>query len=643
MFDLFRSREKSVRILLGGLLVLVALSMLTYLIPSYGDGSSASSTNVIASVGGDAVTVLDMQKVIQGTLKNRQLPPSAIATFIPQMVQEAITEKALAYQAQQMGLQVSDADVAFTIRQTIPQLFPDGKFVGRDSYAALLAQQDLTIDQFEADLKRQILVQRLRDIAVEGTVITPQEIETEYKKKNEKIKIQYVKLVSDKFKAEATPSEDDIDKYYKTNAASFTVPEKKNLVVLLADQTKLTESLTPTDQELQAMYNMNQQQFQTPERVQLVHILINTQGKTGADEAALKAKADDLLKQVRAGANMTELVKKYSDDPGKVQNNGEYWVQKDSGMVQEFKDAAFRLKPGESDIVKSTYGYHVMKVLKHEDAHLKSFAEAKADLTNQWRAQRVGQIMQQISDKAQPELQKDPTHPDKVAAEFHMQMIAADNVPPDGTVPEVGVNADFTQSLAGLKVNEVSQPVALPGNKLAFAVVTGIVPARPQTLDEARASIKDTITGTRLNRLVQEKANDLLSKAKSTGDLEKTAKAMGLEVKTSNEFGRTDTVEGLGSATYLQDGFRTPDGGFFGPVAITDGQIVAKVLQHVAPDMSQLSSQKNQIRDDLKGQKARDRNSLFEAGVRDTLIKQGKLKVNEKELQKLIATYQTGG
>jgi peptidyl-prolyl cis-trans isomerase D len=643
MFDLFRSREKSVRILLGALLVLVALSMLTYLVPSYDTGAANTSDTVIATVGGDTITMLDMQKLIQDTLKARQLPPSAVATFIPQMVQEAITEKALAYQARQLGLEVSDADVAVTIRQTIPNLFPDGKFVGKDAYASVLAQQNLTIEQFENDLKRQILIHRLQDIAVEGTVVTPQEIEAEYKKKNEKIKIQYVKLLSDKYKAEAAPSADEIQKYYQANTARFTVPEKKNLVILLADQAKLMQTLTPTDNELQAMYNLNKQQFQTPERVQVVHILINTQGKTPAEDAKLKAKADDLLKQVRAGANVTELVKKNSDDPGKVQNNGEYWVQQDSGMVPEFKAAAFRLKPGESDVVKTTYGYHVMKVLKHEDAHLKSFQEAKPDLTTQWRTQRVGTLMQQISDKAQAELQKDPTHPEKVAAEFNMQLVPVDAVAPDAALPEIGVSADFNQSLIGLKQGEVSQPVALPGNKLALAVVNGIVPARPQTLDEARDSIKDTLSGSRLTRLVQEKATELMSKAKSMGDLEKAAKSMGLEVKTTAEFGHTGTVEGLGTATYLQDGFRTPDGGLFGPIAIPDGQVVAKVTQHIAPDMSQLDAQRVQIRDDLKSQKARDRNSLFEAGVRDMLIKQGKLKVEQQALQKLIASYQTGG
>jgi peptidyl-prolyl cis-trans isomerase D len=643
MFDLFRSREKSVRILLGALLGLVGLSMLTYLVPTYNQGGSSASDNVVATVGGDTITMLEMQKLIQGTMRNRQLPASALATFIPQMVQEAITDRALAYQAAQLGFQVSDADVATTIRQTVPNLFPDGKFVGKETYAAMLAQQDMTIQDFENDLKRQVLVQRLRQVAMEGTVVSPQEIESEYKKKNEKIKIQYVKLATDKFKAEATPTADDVQKYYQANSARYTVPEKKNLVVLLADQVKMSESLKPTDNELQALYNMNKQSFQVPERVQVVHILVNNQGKSPEEDAKLKAKADDLLKQVRNGANITELVKKNSDDPGKATNNGEYWVQQDSGMVPEFKAAAFRLKPGESEVVKTTYGYHVMKILKHEDAHLRTFDDAKADLTTQWKTQRVSAMMQQISDKVQGDLQKDPTHPEAVAAKYNMQVVKADNIAPNAAVPEVGVNSDFEQSITGLKPGEVSQPVVLPGNKLALAVVSSITPSRVQTFDEAKDAIREYFISTKVNTLVVTKAAELIAKAKSMGgDLEKAAKSMGLDVKTSEEFGRTGTVEGLGTATYLQDGFRTADGGVFGPIAIPDGQVVARVVSHVSPDMAQLDAQRNQIRDDLKSQKARDRNALFEAGVRDQLIKAGKLKVNPQALQRLMANYQTG-
>jgi peptidyl-prolyl cis-trans isomerase D len=187
----------------------------------------------------------------------------------------------------------------------------------------------------------------------------------------------------------------------------------------------------------------------------------------------------------------------------------------------------------------------------------------------------------------------------------------------------------------------VSQPVAIAGDKVAVAVVTEVMPARPATLDEVQSQVKDAIIQARMVTAVQKHASELMEKAKALGDLAKAAKSMGLESKTSAEFTRTGTVEGLGSATYVTDAFVKPDGSLIGPLNIPDGTVIARVISHVQPDMSKLPEQRDAIRDDLKSQKARDRNSLFEAGVRDALIKEGKVKIHQEVINRLIANYRT--
>src|SRR5207253_3260912 len=137
-------------------------------------------------------------------------------------------------------------------------LFPDGKFVGNAQYAALLAQQNMTVDQFEGDLRRQIMIARLRDIAIEGTVVTPAEIEASFKKKAERIKIEWVKLTADKYKAESAPSAAEMQAYFAANVSKYMTPEKRNLTMLLADQAKIEATLTPTDEDLNRIYTQNQ-------------------------------------------------------------------------------------------------------------------------------------------------------------------------------------------------------------------------------------------------------------------------------------------------------------------------------------------------------------------------------------------------
>ena len=98
-------------------------------------------------------------------------------------------------------------------------------------------------------------------------------------------------------------------------------------------------------------------------------------------------------------------------------------------------------------------------------------------------------------------------------------------------------------------------------------------------------------------------------------------------------------MEGLGSANYIQEGFRLPDGAIFGPIATPDGTVIAKVVSHVAPDMSKLAETKDAIRDEIKSQKARDRNGLFESGLREALMKKGKIKIHQDVMNRLIAQY----
>jgi peptidyl-prolyl cis-trans isomerase D len=642
MFDLFRSRDKAIRIMLGVLLGLVALSMLTYLIPNYDTGNTAND-QVVAQVGKEVITTSEVQKTLQNTMRNRQLPAEIMPNFVPQVVQDLITERALAYEAQRLGYQVTDQELSDTIKQMAPSLFPGGSFVGKEAYAAMLAQQNLSIGEFEDSLRRQILVNRLRNVAVEGVLVTPAEIDQEYKKKNERIKLQWVLLKADLYTKESQPTADEIKTYYDANKANYMTPERRNLAILLADQTKLEQSITPTDAQLQAMYNQNKEQYRTQERVDVRHILFKTEGKPATEEAAIKAKAQDVLKQARAGTDFAELAKKYSEDPGSAQNGGLYSGVTRGQMVAEFEQAAFALKPGQiSDLVKTQYGYHIVQGVKHDEAHLRTFDEVKGELAPQFKKQRATEQMQQIADKAQAALQKDPAHPEKVAADLGMELIQANGVESGKPVPQIGAAPDFEQSILTLKKGEISSPVALPNDRIALAVATDVMPPRPAGLEEVQNQIRDLMVRNRSNKAVQDHARELADKVKAAGgDLEKVAKSMGLTVKTSGDVERTGSVEGLGSVALLSDAFGLPEGSVFGPTNLTDGTVVGKVIQKSAADMSKLADQRASIRDEIKTQKQRDRNTLFEAGLRDALTKNKTIKIHQNAINSLIASYRS--
>ena len=554
-----------------------------------------------------------------------------------------ITQRALEYEAHRMGIVVSDQDVIDALRG-IPSFFQDGKFVGKEAYAAMLAQQGMSIDDFEADIRRQIMIETLRKVALEATLVTPAEIEQEFHKKNDQVVVQYVKITQDKYKKEAEPTTEEMQQYFKLNTARYQEPEAKNLVVLVADGDKLQQSLNPTDSDLQMAYNQNQANYRLPERLNERHILLMTQGKPASEDAKIKAKADDLVKQLRAGADFAEMAKKYSEDPGSASKGGEYDNVVRGQMAAEFEKASFSLKPmAISDPVKTQYGYHIIQVLTHEDARIKPFAEVKDELAKQWKQQRVTDAMQKISEKVQAAWQADPTHPEKVAADFGMQLVRADNVAPGATVPEVGTSSDFDQAIAALKTGEISQAVNPSPNKVAIAQVTAVIPPHPMTFDQAKSQIHDSMVNTKLAGLVQKNSKELVESAKANGgDLAKAAKALGLEAKTTAPFKQQAQVDGLGSANYVTDAFKDPAGTIMAPVPTPEATVVVKVVQHIDADVSQLPAQRDSIRDTIKTERVRDRNTMFEAGVVDQLVKEGVIKMHPEVVTRIVASFRGG-
>lgn len=643
MFDLFRNRESTKKYFMGGILLLVSASMLLYLVPSYNTGTTGSES-VVATIGSDTITEAETRRMIQNQMKGRQIPAEIVPNYVTPLIGQMVTDRALEYEARKLGIQISDQDVAYYLRDNFGNLFQDGKFVGKDVYAAMLAQQGMTIEGFEADLKRTMLTQTLRKVVMEGSIVTPAEIEQEFRKKNEQVQLQYVKLTQDKYKKEAEPTTEAMQQYYNTNKASYQQPETRNLVILVADGAKIEQSLNPTDAQLQAAYTQNLTNYRMPETINVRHILFMTQGKPAGDDAKIKAKAEDVVKQLRAGGDFAEMVKKYSEDTGSVAKGGEYDAVVRGQMDPAFEKVAFAIKPMTiSDPVKSQYGYHIIEVMSHQDARIKPFQEVKDDLAKQWKQQRVNDMMQKISDTAQAALQKDPDHPDKVAADLGMQVVHADNVGPGQPVPEVGASPDFDQAIAGLKKGDVSQAVSPAANKLVVAEATGINPARPSTFDEVKTQIHDNMVASKVASLVQKNAKDLSDAAKANGgDLAKAAKAMGLEVKTTEPFKDGANVDGIGSTNYVEEAFKSPAGTVMNPIPMGDGTLVAKVVQHVEPDMSKLAEQRDQIRESLKGERARDRNTMFETGLVDTLTKEGVIKLHPDVIARIISSFHTG-
>ncbi|MCS7316629.1 MAG: peptidyl-prolyl cis-trans isomerase, partial [Bryobacteraceae bacterium] len=393
-----------------------------------------------------------------------------------------------------------------------------------------------------------------------------------------------------------------------------------------------------------AAYQQRQDQYRTPERVHVRHILLKTTEKPKEEIPKIRARAEELLKQLRAGADFAELAKKNSEDPGSADKGGDLgWIVRGQ-TVQAFEDTAFSLKPKElSGVITTEYGFHIVQVLGRETARLKPLEEVRDELARDLKRQRVFELMQNLADQAVAELNKTPMQAAEVAARLNLPIIRVEKAAASDPIPGLTAGAEqIHRALAGLAKGRATPPIPIDNNKLAVAVLREVLPARPAELAEVEDKVREQLVNRKVQTLLEERARQVIEKARAAGgDLRKVAEATGFEFRTTQEFGPDGAADGIGPATSVIEAFLKPVGEIFGPVALGEQRFVCKLVARTEADMSKLAEQRSAILNDLKARKARERTELFVDSIRTRLVREGKVKIYEDVIRRIASAYTT--
>jgi peptidyl-prolyl cis-trans isomerase D len=636
MFDLFRSPDKVKKYILGGLLTIVALSMVTYLIPNYSMGTTTSSNPVLAEIGGRKITALEAQQMFQKYSSGR-IPPELAEIYLPQFVEQIVSTRSALYEAGRLGITATDDEALSSLVASYPQFFPNGSLASKDQFEAALAQQGITLQDVVDDAKDQVILRKLQGAVLGSIVVTPKEIEDEFRKKYERVRIQYIAFPPAKFRDQAKPTDEEVRKFYETAKSTFAQPQKLAYQVVVLDQEKVAATINVTDDQLRAAYSSALDNFRMPERVHARHILLKTDGKSDAEKKVLQAKAEDLLKQLKNGADFAELAKKNSQDGTAEQGGDLGWFVRNQ-MVPEFDTVAFTLKPKElSGVVTSQFGYHIIQVLDKEAAKLKPFEEVKDELAKEVRAQSVTDKMQTAGDEMHAALVKSPKSAAEVAKKYGADVITVPSASAGEAVPGLGVNPEIDSTLASMKPDDVSSLLVLPNNRMAVLVLNARIPGRPSEFSEVQAQIRDKLVNDKAAQMAADRAKDAAERLKKGEDINKIAKSMQLDVTTSSMFGRADSIDGLGPAASLEEAFSAPSGAVLGPLVVQARTVVAKVTEKADADLTALPVEHDALLAQLKQKKAQDRNTLLMDGILAKLTSEGKVVVNQKEIQNMVA------
>ena len=644
MFNLFRSGAKFTKYMLGGLLLIVAASMVTYLIPNTGltTASGNGTDNVLAEIGNYTVTSDEAKLALDRLINGGQLPREAADVYLPQLVDQMIRDRAAIYTFDKQGLTVSDEEVLTGLMTVYPQFFKDGKLVAPDQLEqSLQSQQGVTLAGGVQLMRQELLLRKVQNMAFASVVVTQGEVDQALIRKHQTAKIAYIAFPPAKFRDQVKTTPELLQQAFQRSRAAYMIPEKRSFQVLLADQAEVAKSMTTSDAQLRAAYAGSMDSFRTPERVKVRHILLMTQGKSDAEKKAALAKAQDLLKQIKAGADFGELAKKYSQDPGSAQNGGDLGFIVRGQTVPPFEKFVFSAKPKEiSDLVTTEYGYHIIQVSEKEPARVKPFEEVKDSIAEQLNKQGVNEKMQAMVDQARAALLKAPGSAADVAKQSGLELITVKDAPAGEPVPSVGAAPEIEGALSGMKPNDVSDPLLLTGNKIAIVVLNEKIAPQPAEFSAVEEKVRDQYITFASTGLANEASNKAAERARAGEDLAAIAKSYKLDLVTSSDVTMNDSIEGLGEVAGLPGLFTKPVGSIIGPTGVQARNIVFKILDRKTPNPSDYGNERDVAMQELKQQKARTMYDLFQDSLLQQVRDDGKLKIHQNAIQQLTASYQ---
>lgn len=594
-------------------LALVVLTFVVFYIPDFLTPRVGASPNaVVAEVEGEPITVAQFQRrynaqvaayrnAYGGQLNDQLLKQLGIDR---QILQQLVDEEAMVAEAVKQGFSVSDAEIRERIL-SLPGFQENGKFIGEQRYRTLLQMQNppLSTTDFERQLRRALQIEKLRNAVAGWMSVNDADVAAEYRRRNEKVKLDIVPVTAAAFKSEVTVSDADLNAYFEKSKEKYRVGEKRKIKYAIVNVDQVRNAIKVTDAEIEAFYQQNLQQYQTPAQVRASHILLKLEGK---DEKQVQALAEEIAKKAKAGADFAALAKQYSEDDSNKDTGGDLDYFGRGRMVAEFEQAAFAMKAGEiSNPVKTAFGYHIIKVVDNKPDTTRPVAEVRSEIEEQLKWQKAQAEAEKIA-KSLEGTMKTAADLDRIATERGLTTVETGLIQQTEPIQGVGSQPELSTRLFGMKEGEVT-PAMRVATGWVFGTVTGRQDAYVPTLDEVRARVIDDIKLERAGELAKQRAQEIAKELKSAKDFTAAAKRRGLEVKTTELLARGSAIPDFGMSEAIdQAAFALPQGGVSDAISTPTGTAVIRVVERVDVTDAEIEQGREQLREELINQR-RDR------------------------------------
>ena len=569
-------REKAQGAFAWIILIVICVPFALWGIQNYVDTGKEAA---VASVGDKDFYQRDVNKAYEQYAQNFQGMTVDEQLLKRQALDKLIKDEVLLQYAHAEGLVATDSSARDFIK-TLPYFQTEGKF-DEKRYKSLLGSQKISSAEFVNKIKSALIMEQFQRSIIDSSFATPYAIESFFKIQNQQRDVDYITVGLEKVVAQ--PSEQEIASYYQQHQDAYKLPEQVSVEYVELSLEDIAKKVVVTDDKLKAYYEEQKEQYSTPERRKISHILFAINAKTDDKAALSKAlKAEQDLKTKDFSALATEV----SDDKLSAKKGGDLGLFITGSMEKSFEEAASALKAGEvSKPVKSSFGYHLIKVTELVPGEVKAFDTVKAEVTKAYQKAQAENAFYEAGEKLTQMSYENPDNLQTVSEALSLTvkksgLFAKDKG--DGVAAEQKVR-DVAFSDEVLQGNN-STPVELGSDRLVVLRLLEHKPATVRELNSVKQDVIVALANDKAKQQVVEKANKIKQQLQAGETLQKVAADNKLTVKEANGLTKNKNAlpEQLSDAIFRAAKPVAGKTTSFG-VALATGEQVVVILKKVTP------------------------------------------------------------
>ena len=506
-----------------GWLAKVILALITVPFALFGIDSylnQAGRDVAVAKVNGDKISIQEYSNAIENVRNRMQADGKMDASMLdsPQLKQSVldglITRRLVNAEIRKANFKISDEQLSQHILG-MPEFQENGKF-SEDIYQKTLAQNKLTATKFENDRRSELLTQQARDGLVALVSVPKGVAEQTLQFAYQQREVSAAEIKTAQFISQVKVTQEQVKAYYELHKDKFVVPEQVKLEFAMLSAASFVAQMKVDDKEIKDFYDANSAKFQGDEQRHASHILIS-RGTTDKDKAAAKAKAEDILAQLRKSPKSFEaLAMRYSQDPSGAKG-GDLGTFGRGAMVKPFEDAVFGMKVGQiSDLVESEFGYHIIR-LDGITGQNTSFDSLKLQIKGELSWQKAQAKYAELADDFSNTVYEQSGSLKPAADKFNIQLQTSGWLSRDDGAKffknEKLMNSVFSDAV--LKEKRNTEAIEVSPNNMMSARVVGYKASAPRSFDEVKGGIEAVLKLEQAVKLAADKGAASLAKLKA--------------------------------------------------------------------------------------------------------------------------------